>query len=476
MMVRPKPLLLGLVALAAILNAVIVLVVIPQLGNRMRQFYSQDEYADGYDQLAQNLVEGSGYRMYPDTALTMVREPGYPILLATIMLAFGRNFVAVKVVNVVLIMGAAYLLMRLARKVSSRWVLTLVAPLLLLLHPGVLVAESRGGVEALFTFLLTFYVLTVYRAIENNRWWDYLQSGGVLGLTVLVKSTPMLFPIFLLGYLVVSARDLQKRVIAGNVGIMFAATFIVLSPWIVRNYLVSGKFVPTATVLGISAHAGQYVNTHLGSDNSWALADRDGARERRRLAVEEGFQFKQVENAYYQDFYSTADEIKFSNFLLKRVVSEYEQSPMLFVKCVWSNLFNLWFRGKTWKSTMLNVLVQLPVLILALVGIGLASRNKQMASIGPVLLLLIYMIAVYVPILAQARYSVPLVPFVSLLACTTLLAAQEGWAAKKPTAQARDVEVSSWSRGRLGTSAGWESGCCSSAATSSNSDRRRRVR
>jgi 4-amino-4-deoxy-L-arabinose transferase-like glycosyltransferase len=443
MTVLPKPLFNGLFALAAILNAAVVLVVIPEWGGRTRQFYSQDEYADGYDQLAQNLAKGNGYRMYPDTALTMVREPGYPILLAGIMLAFNGSFAAVKIVNALLIVGAACVLMRIARKVSSGWVLTLIAPVLLLLHPGILVAESRGGVEALFTFLLTLYVLTVYRAIESGRWQDYLLSGGVLGLTVLVKSTPMLFPLFLLGYLVVFGRRLKKQVIARNVSIMIAAMFTVLSPWVARNYLLSGKFVPAATVLGISAHAGQYVNTHLGPGNSWALADREGARERRRLAAEQGFQFKQVDTAYYQDFYSTADEIRFSNFLLKRVMGEYEQSPALFMRCVCSNLFNLWFRGKTWESTMINILVQLPYLILALVGIGLAIRNRQLAGAAPILLLLIYMIAVYVPILAQARYSVPLIPFVSLLACTTLAAAQERWTARRPAARALEVGVPS---------------------------------
>jgi hypothetical protein len=185
-----------------------------------------------------------------------------------------------------------------------------------------------------------------------------------------------------------------------------------------------GKFVPTATVLGISAHAGLYDNTHYTGDESWAMVDRQGARERRRLAQELGYPFKSVADAYFQDFYFSQDEVKFSDYLLKRVVGEYERSPGLFITCVGSNLFNFWFRGKTVASTTMNLVLEIPYLLLAMVGLAVAVRNGQFEAVAPMLLLITYVIAVSVVILAQARYSVPLIPFLSILACIALAGIQ----------------------------------------------------
>lgn len=422
---RPISNLFGVLVLAVVVNATLLAVVVPELSKRLTPLYSQNVYADGYDLLAANLAEGNGYRFYPDTARTLLREPGYPIFLAGIFLVFGNSIIAVKFTNMLLAFVAAWLMTRIACRLSNNQVMILVPPLLFLFHPATVIAESRGGVEVLFTLLLTLFVLTLYRAIERMRCWDYVVSGAVLGLTVLVKSTPMLFPFFLLTYLLIFERQgSSKLAICRNIFFMLMAMLVVLSPWIIRNYLLTGKVVPTASVLGISAHAGQYICKHLSGDNRWVDLDREAAGERQKLAQDLGYPFKDDKDAYYQSFYSSDDEVMFSNYLLRRVIGEYQESPMLFADCMRANLFNLWFAGKTWKSTHMNLIVQLPFLILAIMGTVLSVRNSQFKIIAPMLLFIAYVVAVYTPILAQARYSVPLIPFLSILACVTLVPTQ----------------------------------------------------
>jgi len=310
-----------------------------------------------------------------------------------------------------------WLMIWIARRMLSGTVLSFLPVLLFLFHPGTLLAESRGGSEVLFTFCLALSLLAVYRAVENRRWWKYVVSGAALGLTVLVKSTPMVFPLFLLVYLLFTEDRNLRLAVCWKVALMVMAMFMVLSPWIIRNYLLTGKFIPTATVLGISAHAGLYDVTHVSSDLSWALADRAGAQERKTIAKQLGYPFKEVKGAYYQDFYSTNDEVKFSNYLFRAVVREYERSPLLYVKCVFSNLLNLWFRGKNMTATIMNVVIQTPYLVLAVIGVALSMKHHQGRAFAPLALLLICLVGVYVAVLAQARYSVPLVPFLSILAC-----------------------------------------------------------
>jgi 4-amino-4-deoxy-L-arabinose transferase-like glycosyltransferase len=415
--------LIGLGILTVIVvNAAIVFVVIPEISRRLSPFYNQDLYSDGYDQLASNLAAGNGYRFYPGTAETLMREPGYPMFLAGIILVFGKNLTAVKLTNMCLALGAAWVMTRIARKLSCSPALILVPSVLFLLHPGTLIAESRGGIEIPFTFLILLFMLTLYRAIESNRWWDYALSGGLLGFTVLVRSTPILFPFFLLAYLLVVQRQRSSQLVVWrNVVLMIIAMFVVLSPWIIRNYLLTKRFVPTASVLGVSAQAGQYICMHRADGKPWVLLDREAAIERGRLARVLGYHFKE-DDPYYQVFYSSVDEVNFSRYLLSRVLRVYEQSPLLCVKCMTSNLFNFWCAGKMWLSTGLSLAVQLPYLILGIAGATLSVKNGHSRVIGPMVLFIMYIVAVYIPILAQARYSVPLVPFLSILASVALMA------------------------------------------------------
>ena len=194
-----------------------------------------------------------------------------------------------------------------------------------------------------------------------------------------------------------------------------------MSPWIVRNYRLTHQFVPTASVLGISAHAGQYISEHLTADAHWVELDRQAARERKQLARDLGYPFKDVKDAYYQAFYSTDDELKFSSFLLHGVIQKYRQMPGLYVRAVRMNLFNLWFAGKTWAATWINVAIQVPYLAFAAAGVIFAWRRGQSRSVGLMVLLIGYLVAVYAAILAQARYSVPMLPLLCILTCFGVL-------------------------------------------------------
>jgi 4-amino-4-deoxy-L-arabinose transferase-like glycosyltransferase len=400
------------------MNALIIFVLIPVASSHLGRFYTINHYADGYDQLAANLAEGNGYRFYPDTAKTLMREPGYPILLAGLFIAFGKSLTAVKLANMLIALVGAFLMTRIARTLSGSQLVILGSPLLFLFHPETLIAESRGGVEILFALMLTLYILTVYRAVKSNRWWDHLLSGAVLGLTLIVRSTPILFPLVLLGYLLLIEPRRRRRgvTIVRNIALMIIAMFVVLSPWVRRNYLLTAQFVPTASVLGVAAQTGLYLSTHHDVGN--VLTDRDAASERNELAYDLGYHFRA---GYYQYFYSSAEELAFSHYLFNRVVDKYESSPLLFVRTVVYNMFAFWCGGKTWKSVVMDATVQLPLVGLASIAVVSCLRNGRVKDVAPLVLIIIYLIAVSLPILAQARYSAPLIPFLSILAFKALV-------------------------------------------------------
>src|SRR5271157_3144144 len=189
-----------LVLLAALLaNAAVVLVGVPEVGSRFALTYSMS-FGDLYDLIAKNLDQGNGYRVDPAMGNTMLREPGYPLLLAAVFKLAGYGIQQARVVCVLLAFGAALMLLRLTRKITGDAMTSLAAALLFLLYPGTLVAETRAGIEIPSIFTVMLFLLMLYSAEEKGNLWRYGATGLLLGVAVLVRSAVLMFPLFLLVY------------------------------------------------------------------------------------------------------------------------------------------------------------------------------------------------------------------------------------------------------------------------------------
>lgn len=405
-----------LFALIFLIKALILFVLLPSFGDSLNSFYGLNAFADNYNLIAHNLVVGNGYRFFPSTAETLFREPGYPLFLAAIFLLFGYSLTAAKVANLLLSMIVAYLIVKITKRVTIDPLVIAAAPLLYLFHPAIIIAESRGGFEILLILFLCLLINHIYKSINTDNNTNYFVTGCILGIAILVKSTLLMFPIFLIAYLYFLEKDrLNKIKIVQKSTIMIVAMILVMLPWTIRNYRLTGQFIPTATVKGTAAFHGQYICKNLTLGNRLKDIDAEAAKKITSLAKEKGYKFRG--GGYYRYFYTTKDEVEFNNFLWDYVVRVYRESPLLFAKGVSKNLLKFWFAGKTWSVTLLNLLLQLPMIILAGIGSYQVFKEGNFKKVGPLILIIVYFTAVYSPIHAQARYSVPLIPFMSILAC-----------------------------------------------------------
>ena len=94
-------------------------------------------------------------------------------------------------------------------------------------------------------------------------------------------------------------------------------------------------------------------------------------------------------------------------------------------------MLNFWIAGKTWLATALNTILQLPYLVFAVIGVIYCFRKDKARAVSLLLVFIGYYMAVHVAILAQARYSIPLMPLVSILSTLGIVAAQQKMTARK---------------------------------------------
>lgn len=403
---------------AFFVKAAVLLVVLPAVGDILSPTYAVG-FADDYDRLANNIAQGNGYRIEPGLTETMLREPGYPLFLAGVFRLGGYRIEAARLANLLLSVGIAVMMIRLAQSVTEDNLTGLIATLIFLFHPGILIAEARGGVEMLFIVAVMLFMLALHDAVRKGEHWRYFVAGAALGMAVLIRSTPLLFPIFLFLYMFVIENGASRRLrLVSKYLVLVLGMATVMSPWVIRNYALVHEFVPTGTVQGHAAQEGLYTCKRLTIDQGFQKLQGESAAERNKVANELGVPFK---GGYYQLFYSAKDEVAFNKKLLQQVAEEYREDPMLLARCVTRNLFNFWFLGKTWQATGLNILVQLPLLTIALGGVYVLLKRGRLRRVGIMLVFVLYVMAVHLPIIAHTRHSIPIVPFLAILASVSLV-------------------------------------------------------
>jgi 4-amino-4-deoxy-L-arabinose transferase-like glycosyltransferase len=394
-----------------ILKSGIVFWAIPKLSEIRPDFYEEDRFVDEYHFIATNILEGNGYREYPDSAQTLFRLPGYVMILVAIFYFFGKNLLVIKLLNVLLSISTGYIIIRLYKEVTGHSRGAFFAALVFLFHPGTILCETRAATEIVFTFFVAMYILTLYQALKTEKPSQYLISGCVLGLSALIRSTTILFPFFLYAYLLFSRKNSRTiKSVTINIGMMVFAMLLVLSPWAIRNYLVSGNLILTTSQPGSVAQETLYKLKSLHTGKQYYELCLEASGQRALWAKEQGFEFR---DTFQLSFYSSKDEIAFSKYLSKRVREEYYKQPSLFIKSIFYNFWWFWFQGRTTTSTIINAILTIPLLLLA--GAGILMSFKYSLNIFPMTLFIIYYLLVHVLLMGYGRFHFPLIPLLAVL-------------------------------------------------------------
>jgi 4-amino-4-deoxy-L-arabinose transferase-like glycosyltransferase len=227
-------------------------------------------YSPQYDSLAYqsigfNVLDEHCFCLHPYIT-TIYRPPLWPWLIAGISLIFGRADIYDRLFLCCLGAGTCVLIYLFARDLFGRRI-GLLAGLIACVYPALYLYDGWLYTESLYTFLLTaicYCVLRIQRdGGRRRRLW--LLCAVLLALLSLTRPNGILVLALVVAWTIfLTWRKLLRSRVLVNAGVAAIVALLLISPWSIRNYLVSHSFVPVATGDG---------TVLLGAYNDQVLAD-----------------------------------------------------------------------------------------------------------------------------------------------------------------------------------------------------------
>ena len=210
--------------------------------------------APTYYVLADNLLNGVGYRYGKGLPPTAKRTPGYPLMLAAIFKIFGRNFNAVRGVQCGIDVLTTLLVFTLGVQLFQDKTAAILAALGYAVYPPALLSTKYIMTENLYTFLLVLFVVTCIFAVRSRGLVTYAIAGILFGLATLTRPGVFVLPAVMLIAAVIIRPSTWKGFL-----IMLLALSVTMLPWTVRNKRDLGRPIPTSTLMGANLYKGNHL-------------------------------------------------------------------------------------------------------------------------------------------------------------------------------------------------------------------------
>jgi 4-amino-4-deoxy-L-arabinose transferase-like glycosyltransferase len=349
------------------------------------------------------LSQGEGY--VDETKKQVAFWPvGYPLCLAATYRLTGTGLAAGLGLQIS-IGTLTCLLLYLLGKRTFGTLIARVASLLLAIYPNHILFSTLHLTEPLFTVLLLGACALLIRSLNNGSW-ESIGAGILLGLATLTRPAFFLFPLLLPFWYVGQGWRWRHAFVTSL--LVFCSTLATLSPWLIRNHQISGRWTDVST-------SGGY-NFWLGNNPlAWGGYSRpenieaplwDGTKYDWQRGYRLGWEtiraapFRAVTQAFRKITYFFALETDGVLWNLKG----FERAPQVF-----------------WTLLLLLVVNTAYIGMLGTGLLGLLSPPSPSAITTLFILLSTYLIIITIAFLGDPRYHFPLVPFMLLFSSKGLL-------------------------------------------------------
>lgn len=188
----------------------------------------------------------TGVYAYRDTAPNTLVTPGLPVFLALMFRLFGREhpeatLMLVRELQCFIALIAVWFFYRIGSRLFSPGA-GLLAALMAAVYPSYVWSSSLILTEVIFLSSFSVLLFLQVRLIQENRPWDHVLAGLMLGLTVLIR--PNALPLGVVPYLFLWAKD--RKLPLGMIWRGFISFSVVMLPWWIRNWITFQAFIPIA--------------------------------------------------------------------------------------------------------------------------------------------------------------------------------------------------------------------------------------
>lgn len=412
-------------------RALVLFIVLTAVGTRLLflpiPFQNNPADGSGYFWLADLLVGGE-FTKFIDTII--YRTPAYPAFLALINLIFGSHyFLGIMIIQHLMGVIMYILVYVIGREIFGKGV-AFTAAVLGASNIGQVYWEHTNMTDFFFTFLVTWSLYYLVRALKSDSKRYYLYYGAITGLGILCRPVLQLYPFLLVPVIYLIKGDI-RRTVRIVVCIFLPITILVL-PWMAKNYLRHGYF-GVAPFLGatLMSRTANHMNFDGGKYPHVKEVFRESMREHHAFAqgVWADVFLTRLGANYSGSACAEANRI-FKELAVEAVLNNPErylvETLHTFVhKFAHTCLYHItrlsdWFADKPFTETYKRIshhLCPKMWLILPWAFIGMVfCFIKQRRESYPILILLFYL--TFIPIFVvdwTCRYRLPIEPYLYLL-------------------------------------------------------------
>jgi 4-amino-4-deoxy-L-arabinose transferase-like glycosyltransferase len=304
--------------------------------------------------------------------------------------------------------GTCFLAYDLARRMFNRRT-ALIAGVVIALHPMLIRYIADLHLETLFTFLITLIAWLGYQFYLRPSVARGAALGAVAGLATLTKAVVIIYPgLLAIGFLLSMFRARQRgedRAIPWAAGVtIFVVMGALIIPWTIRNYRVTGHFVPVSTGFSDAFLRGLiFSRTEFITLRQPPYVDAENQT-----------------NAYFRELCAQAgtewekNDWETDQILNREMKRRLFAEPGLMVRRFFVGIFTFWYEMTSLPNSLLAGGLALVAWVFALFGLRRAHAEKKPAWL--LLLPVLYFNLLLAALLALGRYSVPILPELLILA------------------------------------------------------------
>lgn len=387
-----------------------------------------------HGEIAANLLAGRGFsvRFLGADGPTSQQAPLYPFLVAGAYALGGvgtpRSLLILETGQAALGGLLVWMVARLACEVAPgrRWVAYL-GGFLVAVHPTLVYAATHVQVASLAAVLVTACLASAYRAGRTGTTRDAVLSG--LWLAALALTDPILgLALFGMAWAIAQGRGWRGSV--RPLAVLAATCAVGVSPWVVRNALVHGEFVPVKSSFGYAFWQGNCALSE-GTDkvvrpSVETILDRGGAgslRERNEALWRARHEAGYIDDialtpADYRELGSVSEPER-SRILFRRVLHDIRDDPGRYPRLCLRRLryFVLFDETNPKTRSLVYRVSHLGLTALAALGLVLAPRELR-RRLGPTLLAAGLIAAFHTLTIVSARFHLPIEPLMALWAAS----------------------------------------------------------